>query len=128
MALSNATAKSFVSLLATRSESRAARPSVTPRSSHSERSDKRPLHLRRIAATICGAISYKLARSFHHDNTIFDQARFVAEHGTIRPTPSLYRTPKRGLYLCGASTPPGGGVHGMAGYHAEKIALTDLRS
>ena len=46
----------------------------------------------------------------------------------FRPTPSLYRTPKRGLYLCGASTPPGGGVHGMAGYHAAKIALTDLRS
>ncbi len=46
----------------------------------------------------------------------------------FRPTASLYRTPKRGLYLCGASTPPGGGVHGMAGYHAAKIALTDLRS
>jgi phytoene dehydrogenase-like protein len=26
-----------------------------------------------------------------------------------RPTPSLYRTPRPGLYLCGASTPPGGG-------------------
>jgi phytoene dehydrogenase-like protein len=46
----------------------------------------------------------------------------------FRPTPSLYPTPKRGLYLCGAFTPPGGGVHGMAGYHAAQIALTDLRS
>jgi phytoene dehydrogenase-like protein len=44
-----------------------------------------------------------------------------------RPTPSLYRTPRPGLYLCGASTPPGGGVHGMAGYHAAVIALADLR-
>jgi len=43
-----------------------------------------------------------------------------------RPTSELYRTSKRGLYLCGASTPPGGGVHGMAGYHAAHVALADL--
>lgn len=45
-----------------------------------------------------------------------------------RPTSELYRTSKRGLYLCGASTPPGGGVHGMAGYHAAHVALADLGS
>ena len=45
-----------------------------------------------------------------------------------RPTLELYRTSKRGLYLCGASTPPGGGVHGMAGYHAAHVALADLGS
>ena len=43
-----------------------------------------------------------------------------------RPTSDLYRTSKRGLYLCGASTPPGGGVHGMAGHHAAHVALGDL--
>ncbi len=45
----------------------------------------------------------------------------------FRPTASLYRTPKHGLYFCGASTPPGGGVHGMSGYHAANVVLRDLR-
>ena len=32
-------------------------------------------------------------------------------------------TPLRNLYVCSASTPPGGGVHGMCGYHAARAAL-----
>ena len=36
-----------------------------------------------------------------------------------------YSTPERGVYLCSASTPPGGGVHGMCGYHAACAALRD---
>ncbi len=34
-----------------------------------------------------------------------------------------YRTPAQGIYICSASTPPGGGVHGMCGYHAALSAL-----
>ena len=45
----------------------------------------------------------------------------------FRPTPTLYRTPVKGLYFCGASTPPGGGVHGMAGFHAATVALGDMQ-
>ncbi len=45
----------------------------------------------------------------------------------LRPTPSLYRTPMRGVFLCSAATPPGGGVHGMCGYHAARMALNRAR-
>ena len=34
-----------------------------------------------------------------------------------------YATPARDIYLCSSSTPPGGGVHGMCGYHAAQSAL-----
>lgn len=45
----------------------------------------------------------------------------------MRPTPSLYTTSRPGLFLCSSSTPPGGGVHGMCGYHAAQAALRSLR-
>jgi len=39
---------------------------------------------------------------------------------------SPYRTSAKGIYICSASTPPGGGVHGMCGYYAAKRALADV--
>jgi len=39
---------------------------------------------------------------------------------------SPYNTSAKGLYICSASTPPGGGVHGMCGYNAGKKALKDI--
>ena len=38
-----------------------------------------------------------------------------------------YRTPVRGLYLCGACTHPGGGVMGAPGYNAAREILSDWR-
>jgi phytoene dehydrogenase-like protein len=45
----------------------------------------------------------------------------------LRPTASMYSTPDPNVYLCSASTPPGGAVHGMCGYHAALAALRSHR-
>ena len=37
-----------------------------------------------------------------------------------------YATSLRGVYICSASTPPGGGVHGLCGYQAARSALRDV--
>ena len=45
-----------------------------------------------------------------------------------RPVARLdpYTTPNPRVFICSASTPPGGGVHGMCGYHAAQSALRRL--
>jgi phytoene dehydrogenase-like protein len=54
----------------------------------------------------------------------------VNDIGQIFTRPALrlspYRTSAKGIYVCSASTPPGGGVHGMCGFHAAERALKDL--
>jgi phytoene dehydrogenase-like protein len=44
----------------------------------------------------------------------------------FRPTRRQYRTSAANIYLCSSSTPPGGGVHGMCGANAARMALNDL--
>lgn len=55
---------------------------------------------------------------------IQDLRQFMARPTLFAP----YRTPLKGLYLCSSGTPPGGGVHGMCGYHAASLALEDIKS
>ena len=45
-----------------------------------------------------------------------------------RPAPRLvpYTTPLPNLFICSSATPPGGGVHGMCGYHAAQAVLSRL--
>jgi len=52
---------------------------------------------------------------------VMDMHQFLA-----RPTWRHYATSARDVYICSSSTPPGGGVHGMCGYHAAKMALSRL--
>ena len=74
-----------------------------------------PLDLERIYGLTEGNI-------FHGDLTL-EQLFFM------RPVPgwSQYRTPIRGLYLCGAGAHPGGGVTGAPGHNAAFQVLKDLR-
>jgi phytoene dehydrogenase-like protein len=44
----------------------------------------------------------------------------------FRPTRRHYATSAKDIYICSSSTPPGGGVHGMCGYHAARLALSRL--
>ena len=45
----------------------------------------------------------------------------------LRPTWRYYMTPAKDIYICSASTPPMGGVHGMCGYNAAQVALRNLK-
>ena len=59
---------------------------------------------------------------WHHGEIQIDQL-FM-----LRPIPGAaqYKTHLDGLYMCGAGTHPGGGVHGISGKNAAKVVLGDL--
>jgi phytoene dehydrogenase-like protein len=64
----------------------------------------------------------------HNANMVGGDINAGAQHLRqlfFRPVPrwNPYTTPVRNLYLCSASTPPGGAVHGMCGFHAARTAL-----
>lgn len=46
----------------------------------------------------------------------------------FRPTWRHYATSAKDIYLCSASTPPGGAVHGMCGYHAARMGLSRMKA
>jgi phytoene dehydrogenase-like protein len=60
---------------------------------------------------------------------IFHGEMTVDQLFALRPVPGWahYRTPVRGLYLCGSGTHPGGGVMGGPGYNAAREILRDRR-
>jgi phytoene dehydrogenase-like protein len=60
---------------------------------------------------------------------IFQGAMTLTQLFFLRPLPGYadYRTPLRGLYLCGSATHPGGGVMGACGYNAAREILRDRR-
>jgi phytoene dehydrogenase-like protein len=85
----------------------------------------RDLVLARVTTTAAG-------RERHNPNYVggdINSGRACLRQTIFRPAVrwNPYRTPLRGVYLCSASTPPGGGVHGMCGYCAARTALADLR-
>ena len=59
---------------------------------------------------------------WHHGEIQIDQL-FM-----LRPIPGAaqYKTHLDGLYMCGAGTHPGGGMHGISGKNAAKVVLGDL--
>ena len=63
------------------------------------------------------------------EGNIFHGDLNIGQLFSMRPTPawSRYRTPVKGLYLCGAGAHPGGGVTGAPGYGASHAVLRDLR-
>jgi phytoene dehydrogenase-like protein len=58
---------------------------------------------------------------------IMQGAMNLSSLGFMRPLPGYadYRTPLKGLYMCGAATHPGGGVMGACGYNAAREILKD---
>ncbi|MDM7854854.1 phytoene desaturase family protein [Cellulomonas alba] len=71
--------------------------------------------------------------SHHNENYVggdISAGAVTLKQMLVRPTLGLdpYATGRDGVYLCSASTPPGPGVHGMAGWLAARRALREVFS
>ena len=74
-----------------------------------------------------------LLEAYNPNNVGGDIAGGRSDLGQLFTRPSRrlldpYSTPDPGIFLCSASTPPGGGVHGMSGLHAARSAGQRLRT
>ncbi|GAA4631395.1 phytoene desaturase family protein [Mycolicibacterium sediminis] len=78
---------------------------------------------------VVGVRSIPAARLADHDANLVGGDIGVGGNNMVSaltgPTPRIdpWSTPIRGAYLCSSATPPGGGVHGMAGYYAARTVL-----
>jgi phytoene dehydrogenase-like protein len=71
-----------------------------------------------------------LEREFHlTGGNIFHGRMTLDQMFSMRPVPGFagYRTPVKGLYMCGSGTHPGGGVMGTPGLNAVRVILKDYR-
>jgi phytoene dehydrogenase-like protein len=79
-----------------------------------------------LASTVTTAADSERANPNHVGGDIAAGA-VTLRQVAFRPVPrwNPYATPRKGVYLCSASTPPGPGVHGMCGYQAARHALRE---
>ncbi|MBW2178735.1 MAG: NAD(P)/FAD-dependent oxidoreductase [Deltaproteobacteria bacterium] len=63
------------------------------------------------------------------ESDIFHGRHDMDQLFSLRPHPraAQYRTPIKGLYLCGAGSHPGGGVSGAPGHNAARRVIADLK-
>ncbi|HXW77116.1 MAG TPA: NAD(P)/FAD-dependent oxidoreductase [Candidatus Eremiobacteraceae bacterium] len=81
---------------------------------------KRSVNARQVLSPV------DLERTFNlTGGNIFQGSMALHQLFAFRPVPGYagYRTPVRGLYLCGAASHPGGGVMGAAGWNAARVML-----
>ena len=78
---------------------------------------------------VVGVRSIAAVRMAEHNANIVGGDIGVGGNSVVRaiagPTPRVnpWSTPVPKAYLCSSATPPGGGVHGMAGYYAARTVL-----
>ncbi len=81
------------------------------------------LHLQALSPQDLEAEFFLTGGNIFHGDMTLDQVF------AFRPVPGWgqYRTPVKGLYLCGSGAHPGGGVTGCPGWNAARVALDDWK-